>query len=145
MRWRSLAQSGARGMLQMAKSAAGRAAAIAAGRGQACLDALRSLERVGITAYVACPAGDLVRRPRWCSPVSGSAPWRWPRPTCIIRLRSGADIAAVPLDDLDRVFVKPVDAQQFLWITGVKGIWARNRVGFEAVCKRLGWMGRISP
>lgn len=52
-------------------------------------------------------------------------------------IRSGADIAAIPFDDLDRVFVKPADSQQFLRITGVKGMWARNRTEFEAICKQL--------
>jgi len=52
-------------------------------------------------------------------------------------IRSAADIAALPFDDLDRVFVKPADSQAFLRLMGVKGLWARNRAEFEAIWKRL--------
>jgi predicted ATP-grasp superfamily ATP-dependent carboligase len=52
-------------------------------------------------------------------------------------IRSAADIAALPFDSLDRVFVKPADSQAFLRATGVKGLWARDRDEFEAIWKRL--------
>lgn len=52
-------------------------------------------------------------------------------------IRSTADVAALPFDDLDRVFVKPADSQAFLRTMGVKGLWARNRGEFEAIWKRL--------
>lgn len=52
-------------------------------------------------------------------------------------IRSAADIAALPFDDLDRVFVKPTDSQAFLRITGVKGLWARDRGEFETIWRRL--------
>jgi predicted ATP-grasp superfamily ATP-dependent carboligase len=52
-------------------------------------------------------------------------------------IRSAADIAALPFDSLDRVFVKPADSQAFLRTTGVKGLWARDRGEFEAIWKRL--------
>lgn len=52
-------------------------------------------------------------------------------------IRSAADIAAIPFDDLDRVFVKPADSQAFLRTTGVKGLWARDRGEFEAIWQRL--------
>ena len=52
-------------------------------------------------------------------------------------IRSDADIAAVPFDDLDRVFVKPADSQRFLRVMGVKGMWARNRAEFEAIWHRV--------
>ena len=52
-------------------------------------------------------------------------------------IRSEADIAAIPFDDLDRVFVKPADSQKFLRTTGVKGLWARNPDEFKAIWSRL--------
>ena len=52
-------------------------------------------------------------------------------------IRSGADIAAIPFDALDRVFVKPADSQKFMQVMGVKGLWARNRAEFEAIWRRL--------
>jgi predicted ATP-grasp superfamily ATP-dependent carboligase len=52
-------------------------------------------------------------------------------------IRSAADIAAIPFDNLDRVFVKPTDSQAFLRIMGVKGLWARDRGEFETIWKRL--------
>lgn len=52
-------------------------------------------------------------------------------------IRSDADIAAVPFEDLDRVFVKPADSQKFLRIMGVKGMWARSRAEFEGIWRRL--------
>jgi predicted ATP-grasp superfamily ATP-dependent carboligase len=52
-------------------------------------------------------------------------------------IRGRNDIAAIPFDDLDRVFVKPSDSQKFLHSTGVKGLWARDRESFEAIWRRL--------
>lgn len=52
-------------------------------------------------------------------------------------IASEADIAAIPFDDLDRVFVKPADSQAFLRATGVKGLWAHDRAEFEAAWRRL--------
>ena len=52
-------------------------------------------------------------------------------------IRGRDDIAAIPFDDLDRVFVKPSDSQKFLHSTGVKGLWARDRESFEAIWRRL--------
>ena len=52
-------------------------------------------------------------------------------------IRNAADIAALPFESLDRVFVKPADSQAFLRATGVKGLWARDRGEFEAIWKRL--------
>lgn len=37
------------------------------------------------------------------------------------------DIAAIPLDALDRVFLKPTDSQRFSAAFGVKGLWASGR------------------
>lgn len=48
-----------------------------------------------------------------------------------------ADIASIPFDELDRVFVKPADSQKFLQVMGVKGIWARSRDEFEQIWQRL--------
>jgi predicted ATP-grasp superfamily ATP-dependent carboligase len=50
---------------------------------------------------------------------------------------SAADIATIPFDDLDRVFIKPADSQQFSRITGAKGVWASNRGEFEQVWRKL--------
>lgn len=52
-------------------------------------------------------------------------------------IRSATDIAALPFENLDRVFVKPTDSQAFLRIMGVKGLWARDRGEFEAIWRRL--------
>ena len=52
-------------------------------------------------------------------------------------IRSDTDIAAIPFDALDRVFVKPADSQKFMQAMGVKGLWARNRAEFEAIWRRL--------
>jgi len=47
------------------------------------------------------------------------------------------DIAAIPFDDLDRVFIKPADSQQFIQAIGAKGLWAANRRQFEALWRPL--------
>jgi predicted ATP-grasp superfamily ATP-dependent carboligase len=52
-------------------------------------------------------------------------------------IRSSADIASIPFDDLDRVFVKPADSQKFMRTLGVKGLWAHDREEFEAIWQRL--------
>ncbi len=52
-------------------------------------------------------------------------------------IRGRDDIAAIPFDELDRVFVKPSDSQKFLHSTGVKGLWAHDRESFEAIWRRL--------
>lgn len=52
-------------------------------------------------------------------------------------IRNTSDVASIPFDDLDRVFVKPADSQAFLKTMGVKGLWARDRGEFEAIWKRL--------
>lgn len=38
-----------------------------------------------------------------------------------------ADIDAIPYEELDRVFIKPVNSQEFSDVTGAKGIWTKNR------------------
>jgi D-aspartate ligase len=52
-------------------------------------------------------------------------------------IRGRDDIAAIPFDDLDRVFAKPSDSQKFLRSTGVKGLWVRNHEEFEALWQQL--------
>jgi predicted ATP-grasp superfamily ATP-dependent carboligase len=52
-------------------------------------------------------------------------------------IRDCADIAAIPFEELDRVFVKPADSQSFMRAVGVKGLWARNREEFESIWQRL--------
>ena len=52
-------------------------------------------------------------------------------------IRTTADIEHVPFGELDRVFIKPVDSQKFVRITGVKGIWVRDRSEFERIWEKL--------
>lgn len=54
---------------------------------------------------------------------------------------SAADIDAIPFEDLDRVFIKPADSQQFSQATGTKGIWATNRDEFKATWRPLDRQG----
>ncbi|MBN8736661.1 MAG: hypothetical protein J0H27_10365 [Xanthomonadales bacterium] len=56
-------------------------------------------------------------------------------------IRSEADIGSIPFGELDRVFVKPADSQAFLRVTGVKGMWARNREEFNAIWRDLAEQG----
>ena len=42
-------------------------------------------------------------------------------------LESTDDVAAVPFDELDRVFLKPINSQQFSDVVGVKGVWVTSR------------------
>lgn len=58
-----------------------------------------------------------------------------PHPRTFV-IRSDADVAAIPFAELDRVFVKPADSQQFLRVMGTKGLWARDRAEFEAIWRR---------
>ena len=50
---------------------------------------------------------------------------------------SAADIGAIPCDELDRVFIKPVDSQRFSQAYGAKGLWAADRDQFEAIWRPL--------
>lgn len=56
-------------------------------------------------------------------------------------LNSQADVSAVPFDELDRVFVKPMDSQHFNNALGKKGIWARDRGELSRVWDELHTMG----
>jgi predicted ATP-grasp superfamily ATP-dependent carboligase len=56
-------------------------------------------------------------------------------------VRGTSDIATIPFDDLDRVFIKPANSQAFLRATGVKGLWARNRDELEVIWQRLDGQG----
>jgi predicted ATP-grasp superfamily ATP-dependent carboligase len=56
-------------------------------------------------------------------------------------LDTQADVSAVPFDDLDRVFVKPMDSQHFNNTLGKKGIWARDRDELTRVWDELHAMG----
>lgn len=47
------------------------------------------------------------------------------------------DIDMIPFHELDRVFVKPADSQQFSQTLGVKGIWAHNQQEFRETWNRL--------
>lgn len=52
-------------------------------------------------------------------------------------LDSQADLSCVPFDELDRVFVKPIDSQHFNKALGKKGIWASNRGELERVWREM--------
>lgn len=56
-------------------------------------------------------------------------------------IASHADIAAIPFAELDRVFIKPADSQQFSSTLGVKGVWANGRREFEEAWDRLDAQG----
>lgn len=53
------------------------------------------------------------------------------------RISCAGDIASIPFETLDRVFVKPADSQAFNQMTGRKGVWANGRVEFEEVWRGL--------
>jgi len=53
------------------------------------------------------------------------------------RIESDADIEAIPFDELDRVFIKPVNSQKFSDVTGVKGIWVKRKDELHAAWRRL--------
>ncbi|QWT18613.1 hypothetical protein KPL74_12775 [Bacillus sp. NP157] len=42
------------------------------------------------------------------------------------RLATLADVAAVPMQQLDRVFIKPVNSQRFSDVVGAKGVWVAS-------------------
>lgn len=54
---------------------------------------------------------------------------------------SATDIEAIPFEELDRVFIKPADSQQFSQATGTKGIWATSRDEFAAIWRTLDQQG----
>lgn len=56
-------------------------------------------------------------------------------------IRSGADIDAIPFDELDRVFIKPTNSQLFSDVVGRKGIWVRNREEFKETWQKLDGLG----
>ena len=184
---------------------------IVVARGPTGLGTLRSLRIAGITAYVACPPGDLVTRSRWYRPVPGGSGWDGsvgPHVPAILRamplaravlipgrddaalwladlphgdladrfrvsssprasleilqdksrfgqflshtsmphprtftIGSAADIDTIPFDELDRVFIKPVDSQRFSQVLGAKGLWAADRAEFEAIWRSLDQRG----
>lgn len=58
-------------------------------------------------------------------------------------LDSMADVAAVPFDDLDRVFVKPADSQHFNNTLGKKGVWARDSEELVRVWSELHALGFV--
>lgn len=56
-------------------------------------------------------------------------------------IESRDDIANIPFDRLDRVFLKPVDSQRFNREFGLKGIWTTGRREFEEQWSRLDAQG----
>lgn len=52
-------------------------------------------------------------------------------------ISSVADIEAIPFDRLDRLFIKPVNSQQFSDVLGVKGIWVSGRDDLLDAWQRL--------
>lgn len=108
-------------------SADERLPAIVMGRGPTALGILRSLDMVGIPAYVACPADDLVTHSRHFRPTPGEQPWDGsPGPQALEILAAmpldravivpGADDAALWLADLPRSFL----GQRFLVSTATR-------------------------
>jgi D-aspartate ligase len=53
------------------------------------------------------------------------------------RIDSPDDIDAMPFDELDRCFVKPVNSQVFSDVMGVKGIWVSRRDELHDVWRKL--------
>jgi predicted ATP-grasp superfamily ATP-dependent carboligase len=53
------------------------------------------------------------------------------------RIECDVDIEAIPFDELDRVFIKPVNSQKFSDVTGVKGIWVTQKTELHAAWRRL--------
>ncbi len=51
-------------------------------------------------------------------------------------IASAQDLAAIPFEELDRVFLKPADSQHFKRSVGEKGVWARSRDELAAI-----WQG----
>jgi predicted ATP-grasp superfamily ATP-dependent carboligase len=52
-------------------------------------------------------------------------------------LKSADDAAAVPFDELDRVFLKPINSQQFSDVMGAKGVWVTSRAELLASWQSL--------
>lgn len=53
------------------------------------------------------------------------------------RIDCAADIDAIPFDELDRLFLKPVNSQKFSDVVGVKGIWIKRKEEVHEVWQRL--------
>lgn len=47
------------------------------------------------------------------------------------------DIDTIPFGEIEKVFIKPVDSQQFSQSLGIKALWARNRAEFESTWRNL--------
>jgi D-aspartate ligase len=56
-------------------------------------------------------------------------------------INDSSDVSAIPFDELYRVFVKPVNSQQFCRSKGIKGLWADNRKQFLEIWTRLDAQG----
>src|SRR5699024_6543184 len=52
-------------------------------------------------------------------------------------IRSQTDLDAVPFEEFDRVFLKPVNSQKFTKIAGRKAIWATNRSDLDRLWHTL--------
>ncbi|HVV96138.1 MAG TPA: hypothetical protein VHC92_03250 [Rhodanobacteraceae bacterium] len=46
-------------------------------------------------------------------------------------VESAGDLATIPFEELDRVFIKPANSQKFSDVTGAKGVWASNRTELQ--------------
>ncbi|MGF6494358.1 D-aspartate ligase [Luteibacter sp. 621] len=53
------------------------------------------------------------------------------------RLTTLADVAEVPMHQLDRVFIKPVNSQRFSDVVGAKGVWVDSRDGLRDAWARF--------
>jgi predicted ATP-grasp superfamily ATP-dependent carboligase len=52
-------------------------------------------------------------------------------------IENEADIEAIPFDELDRVFIKPVNSQKFSDVNGVKGVWVKSKPALRDAWLRL--------
>jgi predicted ATP-grasp superfamily ATP-dependent carboligase len=53
------------------------------------------------------------------------------------RLATLADVAEVPMETMDRVFIKPVNSQRFSDVVGAKGVWVSSRDGLRDTWARF--------
>lgn len=53
------------------------------------------------------------------------------------RLTDAGDVDVIPFDTLGRVFLKPVNSQQFSDVTGVKGLWVDGAVALREAWARF--------
>lgn len=57
------------------------------------------------------------------------------------RLATSDDVDAVPMERLDRVFIKPLNSQTFSDVVGVKGVWVSDRASLRDTWARFHALG----